>query len=219
MRAFPLALIASLLALAAAGCGSSSTNGEQSKSAAAILSDSRTAAQNATAVHVVGTTSKVSLDLTIVNGKGAKGSMTQNGATFKLIRVGSTVYIQAEPRFYVQHGAAPAAAELLRGKWLKASASRPDLAGFVVLTDPAQLFARLLQPKGSPTKGGQTTVHGVKAITLTDQAASGRLYVSLVGKPYPLQLSGKGGQLNFTDWDKSVSLTAPSGAIDTSRLG
>lgn len=205
-------------ALAAAGCGST-TNGEQSKPAATILADARTAAAAASSVHVVGSTQSVGLDLTIDAGRGAKGTMTQNGTSFQIVRIADVVYIQAPPQFYIAHGAPAGAAELLKGRWLKASATRRDLAAFVVLTESRELFPRLLARRRAPVKSTQTTVAGMKAIGITDQSGQGRLDVSLAGKPYPLLLSGRGGRFTFSDWGKPVSLGAPPNAIDTSNLG
>ena len=213
MRSLTLLIVAALIA---AGCGSS-TNGEQGKPAATIVSDSKSAAQSAKFVHVVGSANGASIDLSIASGQGAKGSFTQAGQPIQIVRTADTVYVQATTQFYQQHGAPAALAQQLTGRWLKASASRPDLASFVRLTDPNQLFQELLAHNGPATKGGKETVGGVETVRLTF-GSRGSLDVRLSGKPYPVRLSGQHGSFTFSDWNKPVAVKAPAGAIDTSAL-
>ena len=128
MRVSVLALV--LTSALLAGCGSSGTtakdNGEASKAATRVLADARSAATGATSAHVSGNISSsgtpTTLDLSMVRGKGAKGSMSTNGLGFDLVRVGDTVYIKGSDDFY-KHFAGAAVAQLLHGKWIKASAT------------------------------------------------------------------------------------------------
>lgn len=212
------------IAAGVAGCGGSSSNGEASKSPSTIISDSQRAASSAKFVHVSGTVTQsgkqIGVDLDLASGTGAKGTLSQNGSSVQLIRIGTTAYIQASPAFYRQFGAPAAAAQLLKGKWLKAPANRPDLASLTSLTDPSQLFSRLLNAHGpNIQKGGETTVNGQKAVVLKDSNAKGQLNVATTGKPYPVSITGPTGQFSFTNWNKSVSITAPPNSIDTSQLG
>src|SRR5690349_8919126 len=133
MRVPALALL--LIAVLLAGCGgskkeSSSSNGEASKSANQVLADARAAATNASSTHVSGSIvssgTPIKLDLSMVSGKGAKGSMSTNGLSFNLVRVGDTLYIRGTDEFY-KHFAGAAVAQLLHGKWLKASATQGQL--------------------------------------------------------------------------------------------
>src|SRR6185312_3018068 len=80
-RRLPLALL--LLAATLAGCGGSSSNGEASKSASAILADARQAALAADSVRVAGTIhdagQTIGLDLSVTKGDGG-GTMTIQGS-------------------------------------------------------------------------------------------------------------------------------------------
>jgi hypothetical protein len=62
---------------------------------------------------------------------------------------------------------------------------------------------------------------GRKVVAIEDTSRHGRLYVAATGKPYPVAISGGAGQgtVTFDRWDKSVSIRAPKGAIDLSKLG
>jgi len=216
----------SVLALVAfAGCGkSSSDNSIASKSAEQIVSESKAAADAASAVHVSGSLKSgsvpVTLKLNLVAEKGAQGEISQNGASFKLILVGNTAYISGSPAFYRGLGGS-AAAQLFKGKWLKASATSGEFASFKQLADMRQLIDTTLAAHGTLVKGATTTASGQPVIAVTDTTKDGTLYVATTGKPYPLQLSKGGsesGKITFSDWNRPVTITAPSNAVDLSEL-
>lgn len=207
------------------GCGSSSSgNSIASKSAGQIVSESKAAADSASSVHVSGALnsggSPVTLNLNLVAGKGARGEISQNGASFKLILVGKTAYILGSPAFYRSLGGA-AAAQLFNGKWLKASATSGEFASFSQLADMRKLIDTTLSGHGALAKGATTVVNGQKAIAVTDTTKQGTLYVATTGKPYPIQLSKGGsesGKITFDSWNQAVALAAPSNSIDLSEL-
>jgi hypothetical protein len=218
----------SLLVLALgvmAGCGgSSSSNNITSKSATQILSESKAAADSASSVHVSGSITSgatpITIDLNLAAGKGARGEISENGASFKLILVGGTAYISGSPAFYHSLGGA-AAAQLLDGKWLKASATTGDFASFGSLANMSQLINTTLAAHGVLTKGATSTVNGQQAIAITDSAKSGTLYVATTGKPYPVAITKGGsenGKITFGDWNQPVTIAAPSDSVDLSEL-
>lgn len=215
-----------LLALAAlTGCGGSSSNNSiASKSAEQIVSESKAAADSASSVHVSGSLqsngSPVTLDLNLVAGKGARGELSQNGASFKLILVGNTAYISGSPAFYRSLGGS-AAAQLFQGKWLKASATTGEFASFGTLADMRKLIDTTLTSQGTLAKGATTVVNGQSAIAITDSSKDGTLYVATSGKPYPIQLSKGGsesGKIVFDRWNQPVTITAPASAVDLNEL-
>jgi hypothetical protein len=207
------------------GCGSSSSdNNIASKSATQILSESKAAADSATSVHVSGSLksggSPVTLDLNLVAGKGARGELSENGASFKLILLGDSAYISGSPAFYRSLGGA-AAAQLLDGKWLKASATSGEFASFGSLANMRQLLDTTLASSGTLAKGATTVVNGQQAIALTDATKSGTLYVATSGKPYPVQIvkgGSENGKVDFDNWNKPVTITAPSSSVDLAEL-
>jgi hypothetical protein len=228
------ALLASaLLALSIAmlaGCGGSSStsaadNGVASKSANDIVSASKAAAANASSVHVSGSLvtdgAHVTLDMSLASGKGATGSLSENGLSFKLIMVGDTAYINASPAFYRQLSG-EAAAKLLAGKWLKAPANTGEFGQLGQLADMGKLLDTVLSGHGKLTKGATTTIGGQSAIAVTDSTQGGTLYVATTGQPYPLQISkagSEGGKITFDRWNQPVSIKAPAkSVVDLAKL-
>lgn len=220
-----LLLTAALLAGCGGGGSSSSSvgNGLSVKSATAIFEASKAAASGATSVHISGSIisggKPIGLDMELLAGKGGKGKISQEGFSIKLVQVGGSVYINGSNAFY-RHVAGPTAAQLLQGKWLKAPADSGELASLASLTDFGKLITSALAHKGALSKGASTTVEGQQVIALND-SNSGTLYVAASGSPYPLEIAKKGkesGKVVFNHWDRSVTLKAPAGAIDISKL-
>lgn len=215
-----------VLALAVlAGCGgSSSGNNVASKSATEILTESKAAADSASSVHVSGAirsgAAPVTIDLDLAAGKGARGEISENGASFKLILVGGTAYISGSKAFYRSLGGA-AAAQLLDGKWLKASATSGEFASFNSLGNMRQLIDTTLAAHGTLTKGATSTINGQQAIAITDTNKTGTLYVATTGKPYPIAITKGGsenGKITFSNWNQPVTITAPPNSVDLSEL-
>jgi hypothetical protein len=223
-RSLAAALCCVLLSVALAACGGgSSDNGVSSKSPNDIASAASTAVSKVNSVHVAGAVangnSRFTINLSLVNGKGGTGSMSQGGLSFKIISVGNEVYINGSPTFWRQFGGA-SAAQLLSGKWLKAPASG-QFASLAALTNIRQLFNQLLSTHGTLSKGQATTVRGQKVIGVTDKTNGGTLYVATTGKPYPIRIAktgSNGGRVDFDQFNQPVTLTPPANAIDVSKL-
>ena len=207
------------------GCGSSSSgNGVAAKAPAEIVAASKLAADAANSVHVSGTIvsgrAPITLDLDLLAGKGGRGRLSESGLSFELIQAGGTVYIKGSPAFYSHVGGA-AAAQLLRGKWLKAPSTNRNFLSLGSLTDLRQLVDTTLAGHGALAKGATTTVGGQSALAITDTGKGGTLYVATTGKPYPIEVTkagASGGKITFDRWNESVSLAAPSNAIDLAQL-
>lgn len=210
-----------------AACGSSggsSGNGVAAKQPSDILSAASNAIQTAKSVHVSGQlndgSQSITLDLRILSGKGAKGSMSQNGLSFDLIAVGKYVYINGSPNFW-KHFGGSAAATLFQGKWLKAPAGTGDFASLSSLTNLHQLAQALLTGHGSLTKGSTSTVNGHKVISVKDASKSSQLFVATTGKPYPVQIAKTGSSpqhVDFDSYDAAVTIAPPAKSIDISQL-
>lgn len=218
------AVLALGITLSACGGGSSqSDNGIASKSTTQIVNAASQAIQGVNSVHVAGSTgggaSSVKFDLDLVNGRGGRGSISATGLNFQIIKVGNTVYITGSDNFW-RHFGGDAAAQLFHGKWLKATATG-KFASFAGLTNLRVLFFRLLSSHGTLSKGSTTTINGHKAIVVRDTSKGGTLYVACTGNPYPIEVSkggSDGGKVDFSRFNKPVSLTAPADAIDISQL-
>jgi hypothetical protein len=219
-----LAVFAAGLIVAGCGGSSSSGNGLESKSPSQILEAAKAAASKAASVHIDGTISSngkpISLNMELLAGKGGKGTISQEGFTIKLIQVHGAVYINGSAAFYTHVGGA-AAAQLLQGKWLKAPANSGELASLAELTNLSRLIDTALANHGKLAKGATATIEGQKAIALKDTTKGGTLYVATTGTPYPLEIAksgGESGKVLLDRWNQPVSLSAPAGAIDISKL-
>jgi hypothetical protein len=214
-----------LSACAIAGCGSSSTNGVESKSPTAIIAEAQKAAEGAKSVKVAGSVSsggtKLTLDLQIAQGQGAKGTISEGPLSFELVRAGGSVYIKGSAAFYQHFAHNEAAAKLLQGRWLQAPATSGEFATLGGLTDIHQLLSSALGQHSSFAKGGTSTIDGKTVIAVKDTSSGGVVYVATTGKPYPVQISktgSTGGKVTFSEWDAPVTITAPTGAINIEKL-
>jgi hypothetical protein len=228
MRASALALV--LTAALLAGCGSSGKtakpNDEASKPAPQVLADTKAAATSASSARVSGSIrsggTPITLELTTVRNKGAKGSMSTSGLKFDLVRIDDTLYIRGSDDFY-KHFAGAAVAQLLHGKWLKASATHGRLESLGPLTSIGALFAGISSQHGKLTNEGKTTYKSQDVVAIRDTSDGSKLYVAATGKPYPVAIVGgkknQSGTITFGDWNKSVSLSAPNDAIDIGQFG
>jgi len=219
-RRLPLAALALAALVAGCGGGGAKSNGEESKSPSQILADAKKAAEGASSVHVHGSITEsgtpLGIDLTIAGSKGGKGSLTVQGSKVDIVRVGDTAYIRGSEAFYKQV-AGTAAAQLLKGKWLKGSATKGNFASLADLTDMNMLFEQALKPEGTLSKGEESTVDGHKVVGVKD-SEGGVLWVATEGEPYPIEISRPSGDskgaVHFDEWNAKVDLEAPKGAVD-----
>jgi hypothetical protein len=195
-----------------AGCGSSGSNapvpnGVEKLPAAKILSTSISAAEKATSVHVSGTApGGARLDLKLSRDS-TDAVVTSGGTSLEIIHVKGAYYLKADAAFWT--AAHVAAAATLAGKYVKVSSAAADQ--FKQFTDISTLFGSL-KPSGTISKGPTASVNGTKGVALVDSKNSSILYVSMFDRPYPLQIlqsGASGGTVNFTDWNKPVSVAVP----------
>ncbi len=240
-----LAVVAILVVIAVVlgGCGGS-TDSLASKSATEILAASRTAAREASAVHVKSqifyTTAikrskakgkpkietklvPISMDELQLTSGGGHARVVFFGSEIEAIRVGKTLYVKGGPRFY-RSLARRAGVHLAPGTWLKAPANGSQLIDFAALTEAGgELTLLLRDPTLSLTKGHTITIDGQEAIELKERGKlyTGAIYIATTGKPYPIEILKRGeetGHTTFTAWNQPVTLSAPSDAVELSQL-
>jgi hypothetical protein len=193
-----------------------------------IVSDATRAINAVRSLRVTGTVtdnnSTIKLDLHLVNGTGATGSMSENGLGFKLISVGGSAYINGSAGFWRQFGGS-AAVKLLQGKWLRAPAGSGQFSSFASLTNVHELLSGILAGHGALTKGSRSTVDGQPVIALQDHSNPGRpgiLYIATSGQPFPIRLTGSApagqAQLDFSAFNEPVTVKAPASSVDISKL-
>ncbi|MGE5617435.1 MAG: hypothetical protein ACM3UX_00710 [Candidatus Woesearchaeota archaeon] len=219
------AVCAVLTAGLIAGCGSGGSpgNGVAAKPPNAIVQEANNAIASASSVHVTGSISNnsipLTLDLSLVSGKGGTGVLSEGGLMFRVITVGQDVYIQGTPAFW-SHFAGPAVARKLDGQWLRAPASS-QFAPIAALTNQQLLFGKVLLSHGRLKKVGTSTVNGQKVVGVQDSTAGGTLYVAATGKPYPVEVVKRGsgaGRIVFDHINRPVALKPPAHFRDLSQL-
>lgn len=194
------------------------TNGVGKLSAEQIQSKTRAAAESAGALrlsgNVVTSGRTYGLDMRLNSG-GGTGSVTAEGTTFQLLRIGKELYLKAGADFWTQadgKGDDSDAADKLDGKYVKVPSGDPAYRKFSGFTDKDVLLDGLLTLHGSLETDGHHEQAGTRTIRITgDKGDGGTLDVSLEGQPYPLRLAraGGAGTLTFSAWGRNFSLTEP----------
>ena len=230
--------LAALITLMVAACGGSSSstsggggsggsdNGIASKSADEIVNTAAQAAESASSVHVSGSIqaagTSVGINLQIVSGKGATGTVSEGNASFNLVALGDNFYIQPDKAFLEKFAHSSAAVSLLEGKWLRGSRTGGSFASFGQLTSINSLMTSLVKGHGTLTKGSTTTVDGQDVIAIHDTSKGGTLYVATTGKPYPIQVSktsgSKAGKVTFSQYNASFPIAAPKNSLNIDQL-
>ncbi|MEU6355326.1 hypothetical protein ABZ896_39465 [Streptomyces sp. NPDC047072] len=207
------------------GCSSDpdeGTNGVGKLPADQIQAKTRAAAESAKALRLAGNvvtsgrTYKLDMKL---SSEGASGSVTAEGTTFGLLRVGEHLYVKADADFWTHadgkgdgSDSDAAAADKLDGKYVKVPAGDPSYKKFSGFTDKDVLLDGLLTLHGALDTDGHHEQAGTRTIRITgDEGDGGTLDVSLEGEPYPLRLAraGGAGTLTFSAWGKSFALAEP----------
>ena len=212
---------------AGSGSGSSSSGAVPSPSASPkledasadeILAQSRSALLAARSVHAKGAVQNsgttYSLDLRMVRGVGAAGSVASAGRTLGVLRIGKVAYVRPDAASWRAATGSDAAARSFAGKYLKVTAaSGSSFTPFLTLTDVQQTYGEALSPSGTVTKGPVTTLRGRRVIDLKiDGGNSGDVFVAVDGTPYPLRLaygSGASQRVDFDGFGAKIALTAP----------
>ncbi|MET9415129.1 hypothetical protein ABZY03_13295 [Streptomyces klenkii] len=226
MRTRKAALVGALcvgLSVALTACGGTAedpdagTNGVGKLDPAKIQDKARTAARDASAVHLSGSVVSqgrtYKLDMRLKR-DGGTGRVASDASTFELLRVGDELFLKAPAAFWSRgdKGDGAAAAGKLEKKYVKVPAGDPAYAQFKGFTDKNVLLDGLIALHGKLARGDHGTVGGARTIRVDGAGGSGgKLDVSLMGDPYPLrvQRAGGAGQLELSDWGKDFALTAP----------
>jgi hypothetical protein len=201
----------------AAASPQASPNLEQA-SADEILAKSRSALLAARSVHAKGVVensgTSYTLDLRLVRGVGAAGSLASQGRSLGVLRIGKVAYVRPDAATWRAATGSDAAAHTFAGKYLRVTdASGSAFKPFLALTDVRQTYGPSLAPPGTVTKGPVSNLRGQRVIDLKiDGGASGDVFVALDGTPYPLRLAYGRGAAQHVDFDQfgaKVALAAP----------
>jgi hypothetical protein len=208
---------ASGAATPSAGASASASAGLADASADEILAQARDAFLGASSVHARGALltdgTAYTVDLRLVKGRGAFGTVGSKGGRITVVRVGNAAYVALDKASLRAATGSDEAARRYAGKFFSVtSANRQSFAPFVALTDAAQAFGPALTPTGTVTKGAESTLNGRRVVDLlVDGGSTGDVFVALDGPPYPVRIGfGKGGQhVDFDSYGAKVPLAAP----------
>ena len=192
--------------------------GLESASADEVLAAARAALLRAPSVHAKGNLvtagTPYTIDMRMVRGAGAAGTMGVQGKGLDLVRIGDTAYVRPDAAFLRSATNSASSVRLLSGTYFKVTARKSALfAPFVALTDAEQAFGPTLAPTGRVTKGTIIRLNKVRALDLlVDGGKSGHVFVALAGPPYPLRIVYGNSARQHVDLDRygaRVKLAAP----------
>jgi hypothetical protein len=223
------AVIGVAILAGATACGSSaapSANPLAGLTADQIAAKAVANLRAASSVHYAGSitesgeTDAVDLTAGVTNCTGTLG--TAGKGSFALLKIGQTLWIKPDSQFWTSEGANSAVLALVEGKYIRTSPNDSDFNSVRMLCSPAQIADSFGNKMNHLVKGTTITVDGQSALQLRDTSTSDVAYVTISASPEFLRLDhGSQGQLDFSDYNAPVTLTAPpaSQTIDGSKLG
>jgi hypothetical protein len=185
-----------------------------SRTAAAIITDLKTALAGARSVHVAGdvaedgSTDHLNLALTR---SGLSGSIESAGTTLDIIAPGPLAYIKVTSAFLALTHAPAGACHRICGKYVATSASQgKKIIGDLTMSG---LIKELSDSLPRYVRSGTTTIGGQQALILHGTDGS-TLDVAAAGPPYPLRAvapsSSATGELVFSQWNAVPPIVAPA---------
>jgi hypothetical protein len=134
--------------------------------------------------------------------------------SFAIVKIGHTVWIQPDNRFWENAGVPAAKVSAVHGKWLESSStsgSKSLYNGASPLCSPGKYTAGSAKPATGWTKGGTTTIAGTRALELTGKGSAGDVYVSVSAKPEILRVThGSAGSFTLAAFGVPVKAVAPA---------
>lgn len=193
-----------------------------------IVARVKKALSNANTMRISGTytTAGTTTTVDLSFGKtGTQGTVTSDGATARLVRIGQSVYLRLSDdawRKVVSNKRAQAVIETMDGRWLKTSVNNPDYRDFTSATELDSLVDDVFTQSGNRlTKVPARSVGGVRCVGIDDGQAV--LWVDVrTARPIelvPRELNGPGG-LGITQYNTAKQPTAPPEemVVDAARI-
>jgi hypothetical protein len=187
------------------------------------VADSEMAATVRISGRIADSGTTIAMNVGIVRSRGCAGSMSESSnGSFLILRIGQTIWIKPDNKFWVHSGAStPDELRLVSGKVAKSNARGGLATAMAALCDVKQLLGGAAKATGL-VKGTTTKISGQNALQLKDAAGSSSVYVSVAADPELLNLTAPGSaQLDFTGYGVPVALTPPpaSETIDGAKYG
>ena len=225
----PLSL--ALLPLALSACGSGGPTAQS------LLKETQTALQNASSVHYVDSTAlegQTQTSTGSVSASAAQVILTVNATPQIDARlVGATAYLSTSSTAVLEKslGIPSASASQWIGKWISLSSSDDPYNTLVSSLSITSEALALIPTSKNATLNPVMTFHGTKVYPIHQTTTSGQiatdltLFVAVTTKlPVAATIYAKTStqterkQVVFTDWNKPVSVSAPTGATPFSSI-
>jgi hypothetical protein len=208
--------VALLVAALLPACGGDDGSGEAKKT----LAEARESFLAASSVRIQGRLASdgkpVVLDLVLVGERGGRGTITADGTTFQLIRIGEVLWFKAPRAFYAKQPALPV--DLLAGRWLEGPAANSQFSELAAFTRASKVAAIALST-GEDLKSLPSVANGAPAIALS--TSKGSLTVSAAPPRRPLRADGAPGtgvSLVFSAYGAKVDLRKPAGVVTAAQV-
>ncbi|MFE0463251.1 hypothetical protein ACFW1A_28765 [Kitasatospora sp. NPDC058965] len=229
-KAAPSGSAAAVSPTAASPSASASASGTvdlDSLTAAQVEDAAHAAMASLTSMRVAGSTTsdgqKITFDLTADKAKDCQGTVTIGSmGSIEILHNSTGSWVKPDQAFWKsaaaqqgKPGAGAMAAELFKGRYLTGGQDDPDMKQMTSMCDVVEGIANDTSKATNATKVGPATVNGQKTLGIKDTDDDGTVstgYVATEGKPYLLRLVSEGsdgGQLDFTDFDKPLTVQAP----------
>lgn len=192
-------------------------NGVERLQPGEILDRAVVASRAATSVRVKGRCCSgadlFDLDMVYVP-TGATGERRLRDQTVEVTRIGPDGYIRAGDQFWRN-----IRLRAYRDKYLRFDAADARFAGVMELTTLERLLAGML-PKGGAQlrRARERAINGLSAVELVDRVSESSVWVATKGSPYVLRVAGRGGQLDFLNYDAKFVLEPPGSGPQVVRL-
>jgi hypothetical protein len=187
---------------------------------AQIVNEAQRALASARSVHITGeyreNNMPVQVDMRIAAGNTAAGTVTSNGASVEVRRLGDQLYVKGDDTFLAALGDK---AKATKGKWLVGPIAQAD-RGLANLTDLQSFSGTLTPGSGALRKEAVRSFAGQQAVSVLNPVGA-RLWVADTGTPYPLRIERLGavvGFLDYRDYDVPVQVKAPSPTVPLASI-
>jgi hypothetical protein len=195
------------------------------KTAGEIWQQATKAAERAETVHIVARIKDGKqlqfLDLQISHHK-AIGTISINSGKVEIRRIGSTIYLKGNAKYWRDSGGDAATAKLLTKNWIKPSLKDKDIRGLADFTDMNKFIDESLILSKSDRKELRRipgiTIRGHSTVGLADYepgeitADSGIAYIQATGPARLLEMRFKKDPrqyIKFEDWNQSFTVPVP----------
>jgi hypothetical protein len=155
-----------------------------------------------------------------IKSKDLSGTVTSTKGSAKVMRIGQSLYLQADPALWGIF-AGPTAetfATLFKGKWVKTSTTNKEWSELATVGDVTQMVQKY--GTSTITKGDVKTVNGMSVIELKE-ASGVSIFVATTGEPRVVRVVMPGGELDVSDFGATVDdIKAPPAeqVVDLSAL-